>query len=41
MMYAAGLVVAFVLIVSTVLVAMAFNRIREWFEARAERDRRS
>ncbi len=39
MMYASGLVVAFVLIVSTVLVAVVINRIRDWFEARAERDR--
>lgn len=38
MMYAMGLVTAVVLIVGTVLVAMSINRIREWFEARSERD---
>ena len=41
MMYAMGLAVAVVLILSTVLLAMVVNRIREWFEARTERDRRS
>jgi len=41
MMYAMGLVTAVVLIVSTVLAAMCINRIREWFEARTERDQHS
>ncbi len=41
MSYASGLVVAVVLIVGTVLLAMVVNRIREWFETRAERDHRS
>jgi hypothetical protein len=41
MLYAMGLVVAAVLVVSTVLLAMAINWLRDRFEARAERDRRS
>ncbi len=37
-MYAYGLVNAIILIVATVLVAIAINRVREWFEAR-QRDK--
>ena len=37
-MYAYGLVNAGILIVGTVLVAIAINRVREWFEAR-QRDK--
>lgn len=33
-MYAFGLINAVLLIVATVLVAIAINRVREWFEAR-------
>ena len=38
-MYAYGLIFAGVMIVGTVLLAMGFNRVREWFERRASRNR--
>jgi len=41
MMYAMGLVTAFVLVTGTVLLAMLINRLRDWFEARTERDRQT